>query len=76
MLSSEEIVNEFIKDNELQVTELNSVLKPDDIDLFNQVEKLSACEAKLINKINNFNYLRDKDDNHTYQIINEKKFFQ
>ena len=72
-LSSEEIVNEFLKNNELQVKELNSLLKPDDMNLLNQVEKLSACEAKLINKINNFNYLRDKDYNHTNQIINEKK---
>ncbi len=72
-LSSEEIVNEFIKNNELQVIELNSLLKPDDIDLFNQVEKLSACESKLINKINNFNYLRDKDYKDTYQTINKKK---
>ena len=72
-LSSEEIVNEFLKNNELQVIELNSLLKPDDIDLLNQVETLSTCEAKLINKINNFNYVRDIDHNHTTQTINEKK---
>ena len=29
--------------------------------------------SKLINKINNFNYVRDKDHNHTTQTINEKK---
>ena len=69
-LSSEEIVNEFLINNELQVKELNSLLKPDDIDLLNQVEKLSTCEAKLINKINNFNYVRDNKNNHK---INEKK---
>ena len=64
-LSSEEIVNEFLINNELQVKELNSLLKPDDIDLLNQVETLSTCEAKLINKINNFNYVRDNKTNHT-----------
>ena len=67
-LSSEEIVNEFLINNELQVKELNSLLKPDDIDLLNQVETLSTCEAKLaklINKINNFNYVRDNKNNHT-----------
>ena len=68
--SSDEIVNEFLINNELQVKELNSLLKPDDIDLLNQVEKLSTCEAKLINKINNFNYVRDNKNNHK---INEKK---
>ena len=36
-------------------------LKPDDIELLNQVETLSSCEAKLISKINNFNNLRDID---------------
>ena len=71
--SSDEIVNEFLINNELQVKELNSLLKPDDIDLLNQVEKLSTCEAKLINKINNFNNVRYKDNNHTIQKINEKK---
>jgi len=69
-LSSEEIVNEFLLNNELQVKELNSLLKPDDIDLLNQVETLSTCEAKLINKINNFNYIRD---NKNYHKIHQKK---
>ena len=68
--SSEEIVNEFLINNELQVKELNSLLKPDDIDLLNQVETLSTCEAKLINKINNFNYIRD---NKNYHKIHQKK---
>ena len=72
-LSSEEIVNEFLINNELQVKELNSLLKPEDIDLLNQVETLSICEAKLINKINNFDSVRDKDHNHTTQTINEKR---
>tara|TARA_B100000989_G_C19288142_1_gene363182 strand:- start:10 stop:429 length:420 start_codon:yes stop_codon:yes gene_type:complete len=71
-LSSDQIVNEFLINNELQIKKLNSLLKPDDIDLLNQVEKLSTCEAKLINKINNFNYVRDKN-NHRIQKINEKK---
>ena len=74
-LSSEEIVNEFLINNELQVKELNKLLKPDDIDLLNQVETLSTCEAKLINKINNFNFERDKEYNYTTQTINEKKDF-
>ena len=72
-LSSDEIINEFLIKNELQVKELNSLLKPNDIDLLNQVEKLSTCEAKLINRINNFNNVRDKDINHTIRKINEKK---
>ena len=72
-LSSDEIVNEFLINNQLQVKELNSLLKPNDIDLLNQIEKLSTCEAKLINKINNFNYLKNIKKNHTKQTINEEK---
>ena len=72
-LSSEEIVNEFLINNELQVKELNSLLKPNDIVLLNQVEKLSTCEAKLINRINNLNNVGNKDINNPIQTINKKK---
>ena len=72
-LSSDEIVNEFLINNELQVKELNSLLKPNDIDLLNQVEKLSTCEAKLINRINNLNNVGNKDINNPIQTINKKK---
>ena len=68
-LGTDEIVNEFIEKNEKQIKELNSLLKPEDIDLLNKVEQLSTCESKLINKIRNFNYL-EYDENH-YKI-NEK----
>ena len=69
-LSSDEIVNEFLINNDLKVKELKSLLKLDDIDLLNQIETLSTCEAKLINEINNFYYVRDNKNN---RPINEKK---
>ena len=69
-LETDEIVNEFLKKNERQIKELNSLLRPKDIDLLNQVEKLSTCESKLINKIKDLNYL-EKNENH--HIINQKK---
>ena len=69
-LGTDEIVNEFLMRNERQIKELNSLLRPEDIDLLNQVEKLSTCESKLINGIKNLNYL-DNDENH--QILNQKK---
>ena len=68
-LSSEEIVNEFLINNELQVKELNSLLKPDDIELLNQVETLSTCEAKLINKIDD---LKNSD----LPIIEKRNFLR
>ena len=69
-LGTDEIVNEFLMKNERQIKELNSLLRPEDIELLNQVEKLSTCESKLINEIRNLNYL---ESNENHQIINKKK---
>ena len=68
-LGTDEIVNEFLIKNKLQVKELNNLLRPKDIDFLNQVEQLSTCEAKLLNKINNLNYLKNIEKNHK---INEE----
>ena len=43
-LGTDEIVNEFLIKNERQIKELNTLLRPEDIELLNQVEKLSTCE--------------------------------
>ena len=69
-LGTDEIVNEFLVKNERQIKELNSLLRPEDIDLLNQVEQLSTCESKLINEIKNLNYLENNENHH---IINKKK---
>ena len=69
-LETDEIVNEFLMKNERQIKELNSLLRSEDIDLLNQVEKLSTCESKLINEIKNLN---DLDNNEFHPIINQKK---
>ena len=68
-LGTDEIVNEFLVKNERKIKELNSLLRPEDIDLLNQVEQLSTCESKLINKIKDLNYL---ENNENYHIINKK----
>ena len=68
-LDTDQIVNEFLSKNEMKIKELNTLLRPEDIDLLNQVEKLSTCESKLINKIKNLNYLENNDNNF---IINQK----
>ena len=68
---TDEIVNEFLLKNERQIKELNSLLRPEDIELLNQVEKLSTCESKLINEIRSLNYLENNENHH---IINKKKF--
>ena len=68
-LETDEIVNEFLVKNEKQIKELNSLLRPEDIDLLNQVEQLSTCESKLINEIKNLNYLENNENHH---IMNKK----
>ena len=69
-LGTDEIVNEFLENNEFQIKELNTLLKPEDIDLLNQVEQLSTCESKLISKIKDLNYL---GNNENHPIIIKKK---
>jgi len=68
-LDTDEIVNEFLLNNEVQIKKLNTLLRPEDIDLLNQVEKLSTCESKLINEIKNLNYLENNKNHH---ILNQK----
>ena len=68
-LGTDEIVNEFLMKNERQIKELNSLLKPEDIELLNQVEKLSTCESKLINEIKNLNYLENNENHHIMNKI-------
>ena len=69
-LGTDEIINEFLVKNERQIKELNSLLRPEDIDLLNQVEQLSTCESKLLNEIKNLNYLENNEKHH---ILNQKK---
>jgi hypothetical protein len=69
-LDEDRIVNEFLENNKIQIKELNTLLRPEDIDLLNQIEQLSNCESKLINKIKNFNYLENNENN---DILNQKK---
>ena len=68
-LGTDEIVNEFLVKNERQIKELNSLLRPEDIDLLNQVEQISTCESKLINEIKNLNYLKNNENPHN---LNQK----
>ncbi len=72
-LGTDEIVNEFLVKNERQIKELNSLLRPEDIDLLNQVEQLSTCESKLINEIKNLNYLKNNKNHH---ILNQENMVQ
>ena len=69
-LGTDEIVNKFLVKNERQIKELNSLLRPEDIVLLNQVEQLSICEYKLIKEIKNLNYL---ENNEKHNIPNQKK---
>ena len=72
-LDTDEIVNEFLANNEIKIKELNKSLRPEDFDLLNQVEQLSNCESKLINKIKNINHLENNENLH---ITNQKNTSQ
>ena len=67
-LDADEIVNEFLINNEEKIKELNNFLRPEHKDLFNQVEQLSTCEAKLINKIINLNYSNNIESHHKIKM--------
>ena len=67
---TDKIVSEFLVKNEMKIRELNNLLRPEDIDLLNQIEQLSICESKLINKIKDLNYLENNENHH---ILNQKK---
>jgi len=69
-LHTDKIVDEFLEKNEMQIKELNTLLRPEDIDLLIQVEQLSICESKLINKIKDLNNL---ENNEKHQLMNQKK---
>ena len=69
-IGTDELVNGFIVKNERQIKELNSLLRPKDIDLLNQVEQLLTCESKLISEIKNLNYLENNENHH---ILIKKK---
>ena len=69
-LGTDEIVSEFLLKNERQIKELNSLLRPEDIDLLNQVEQLSTCESKWLKEIKNLNYSENNENDH---ILNKKK---
>jgi len=71
-LDTDKIVNEFIASDKIQINELNTLLRPENIDLLNQIEQLSTCESKLINKIKNLNYLENNENHH---ILNKKILF-
>ena len=69
-LGTDKIVNEFLVKNDMQIKELNNLLRPEDIDLLNQVEQLSTCESKLLNEIKNLNYFENNEKHH---ILNQKR---
>jgi len=66
----DKIVNEFLVNNKVQIKELNSLLKQEDLDLLNQVEQLSICESKLINKISKLNNIENDENHHTIKEKN------
>ena len=53
-LDVENIINDFIEDNQEDIIKLVNYISPKEKELLKQIEELSNCEAQLINKINNY----------------------
>ena len=71
-VGSENIVNDFFYDNQEEIINLIRYIKPKDKELLNQIEELSNCEAKLINKINNYRENNDEFISHKITVKNSK----
>ena len=54
---SEKIVNDFFDKNKNEIETLTNFINPEDQVLLKEIEYLSNCEAKLIKKIINKNFL-------------------
>ena len=54
---SEKIVNDFFNNNKNEIETLTKFINPEDKVLLKEIEYLSNCEAKLIKKIINKNFL-------------------
>ena len=70
--NSEKIVNQFFHSNKKDIEKLSNYIRPEDRKLLNQIEELSTCEAKLINKIRNSGSSKDV---FTIQKENEKNIY-
>ena len=62
------IVNEFIYHNKDHIIELRNYIDQNDKAILNQLEDLSNCEAKLINKINNLSILNNQKRNDSNKL--------
>ena len=71
-VGSENIVNDFFYDNQEEIINLIRYIKPKDKELLKQIEELSKCEAKLINKINNYREHNDEFISHKITVKNSK----
>ena len=71
-VGSENIVNDFFYDNQEEIINLIRYIKPKDKELLKQIEELSNCEAKLINKINNYRENNDEFISHKITVKNSK----
>ena len=80
-LEPEDIVNEFFKNNKQDIEKLISCFRPEDKKLLKHIEALSACEASLLNKLNNLNingslFIKEENPNKNISIKNELSNFQ
>ena len=59
-IDPEAIINEFFHGNQDNIKIIRNSLKNQDIELLENIEKLSTCEAKLINRLKNSTFSAKK----------------
>lgn len=64
---TDDIVNEFIKENTKDIQEIERFFNKNDKEFLNQLENFSICEAKLINKIKQLSNNKFKLNNSKYE---------
>ena len=72
--NSEKILNDFLDINQSGIETLSDFITPKDEILLRQIEDLSICEAKLINKIRNYKPKQKKFSNHNNSNGLQNKF--
>ena len=79
--NSEKIVNDFFNTKKQEIETLTNFINLEDKDLLNEIEELSNIESKLINKIKNYNSLKNisfsKEEKNIEKIIESEpnKYF-
>ncbi len=58
----DEIIKDFLSENKKEIEKLINLFSNKDREILKNIEELSTCEARLINKINHYSFSEEKSD--------------